>query len=330
VGLLDGKTALVTGGGRGIGRGIARAMAAAGARVMVNDLGTSLAGQGADAGPAAETVAEIVAAGGIAVANTDSVTDFDRAAAMVRSVVDRWGRLDVLVNCAGILRDRMLFNMTEAEWDAVIAVHLKGAFNTMRAAVEIMRQQRAGRIVNMSSVSAFGSPGQPNYGAAKAGILGLTWSAAAALGRYGVTVNAVLPSGATRMMDETAWGREAVERTGRRLSETAAGTPTDPDNVAPLVVFLASDAACDVNGQAFHSWGYGYTLVGHPEPVRRIDADRRLPPEELAELAPKTLTAHLTPPPGFAFGIGLDARPAGEWNDLADGVRLWQSPREPA
>ncbi len=325
MGLLDGKTALVTGAGRGIGRGIARALADAGARVVVNDLGTSLAGDGADVGPAAETVAEIVSAGGIAVANTDSVTDFECAGTMVRSVVERWGRLDVLVNCAGILRDRMLFNMTESEWDAVIAVHLKGTFNTMRAAVEIMRQQRGGRIVNMSSVSAFGSAGQPNYGAAKAGILGLTWSAAAAVARYGVTVNAVLPSGATRMMDETAWGREALLRTGRKLSETAAGTPTDPDNVAPLVVFLASDAAANVNGQAFHSWGYGYTVVAQPAPLRRIDADRRLTPDELVRLAPSTLTAGLAPPPGFAFGIGLEARPDAEWTDLGDGIRLWQS-----
>src|SRR5712692_7728557 len=290
-GMLEGKAALVTGAGRGIGRGIAIALARAGARMVVNDLGTSLAGEGQEAAPADQVVEEIRLAGGRAVADHGSVADFAQGEAMVARTVGAFGRIDILVNVAGILRDRMIFNMTEAEWDAVVAVHLQGTFNCTRAAAVRMREQQAGRIISMSSVSALGSPGQPNYAAAKAGILGLTWSTAHALAKYGVTVNAVMPSGATRMIDSTPRGREVFEQTGKWPSELAAGTERDPDNVAPLVVYLASDAAAGVNGQVFHSFGYGYTLLAQPQALRRLEADRRLTPDELALLFPKTLGA---------------------------------------
>ena len=328
MGMLDGKGALVTGAGRGIGRGIAIALAAEGANVVVNDLGASLAGEGGEKGPADQVVDEIVKAGGKAVANYGSVADFAQAEAMVEQTIRAWGRIDVLVNVAGILRDRMIFNMAEAEWDAVLAVHLKGTFNCTRAASVAMREQRGGRIISMSSVSALGSPGQPNYAAAKAGILGLMWSTANALAKYGVTANAILPSGATRMIDSTPRGREVFEQTGKWPSELAAGTERDPDNVAPLVVYLASDAARGVNGQAFHSFGYGYTLLAQPQAVRRLEADRRLTPDELARLFPSTLGRRLEPPPGTLFGKSLQERPAGEWTDLGGGVRVWQSPWE--
>ena len=328
MGMLDGKAALVTGAGRGIGRGIAIALAAAGAKVVVNDLGASLAGEGGETGPADHVVDEIVKAGGKAVANYGSVADFAQAEAMVEQTVRTWGRVDILVNVAGILRDRMIFNMAEAEWDAVLAVHLKGMFNCTRAASVAMREQRGGRIISMSSVSALGSPGQPNYAAAKAGILGLTWSTANALAKYGVTANAIMPSGATRMIDSTPRGREVFEQTGKWPSELAAGTERDPDNVAPLVVYLASDAAAGVNGQVFHSFGYGYTLLAQPQAVRRLEADRRLTPDELAKLFPSTLGRRLEPPPGTLFGKSLQERPAGEWTDLGGGVRVWQSSRE--
>src|ERR671931_257306 len=270
--LLEGKAALVTGAGRGIGRGIALALAAAGAKVIVNDLGTSLSGEGAESVPANQIVDEILSKGGTAVANRGNVAVFDDATEMVEQTVREFGRIDILVNVAGILRDRMIFNMTEAEWDAVIAVHLKGSFNCTRAASIHMREQRGGGIISMSSVSAIGSPGQPNYGAAKAGILGLTWSTALALERYGVTVNAVMPSGAKRMIDSTQRGREIFEQTGHWPSEMAKGTERDPDNVAPLVVYLASDAAANVSGQVFHSYGYSYTLLEQPHAARAIRA----------------------------------------------------------
>ena len=325
--MLDGKAALVTGAGRGIGRGIALALAQAGAKVVVNDLGTSLSGEGAESLPADQVVDEILTTGGTAEVNRGNVASFDDATQMVEQVVRVFGRIDILVNVAGILRDRMIFNMTEAEWDAVIAVHLKGTFNCTRAASPHMRQQQSGRIISMSSVAALGSAGQPNYAAAKAGILGLTWSTANALAKYGVTVNAIMPSGATRMVDSTPRGRRVFEETGKWPTELAVGTERDPDNVAPLVVYLASDAAANVNGQVFHSYGYAYTLFEQPHAARSIRAQQRWDPEELARVFPKTLGANLKPPPAVGFGVSLDQRPPSEWS-TADGYRYWQSPFE--
>jgi NAD(P)-dependent dehydrogenase (short-subunit alcohol dehydrogenase family) len=328
MGLLDGKAALVTGSGRGIGRGIALALAKAGAKVVVNDLGVSLSGEGAEKTPADQVVDEIMTHGGVAVTNYGSVSDFDQATEMVEQVVSAFGRIDILVNVAGILRDRMIFNMTEAEWDAVIAVHLKGMFNCTRAASIKMREQKGGRIISMSSVSALGSPGQPNYAAAKAGIMGLTWSTANALAKYDVTANAIMPSGATRMIDSTPRGKAIFEQTGKWPSEQAVGTERDPDNVAPLVVYLASDAAASVNGQVFHSYGYSYTLLAQPHAVRSIRSDGRWDPDELARIFPETLGANLKPPPALGFGTKLDERPAEEWTEIAPGRKFWKSPWE--
>ena len=325
MGMLSGKNALVTGAGRGIGRGIAIALAAAGAKVVVNDLGASLSGEGVENKPAQMVVDEIVRAGGAAKPNYGSVADFTQAAAMVQQVIDAWGRIDIVVHVAGILRDRMIFNMTEDEWDAVMNVHLKGMFNVVRAASVSMREQKGGRIISMSSVSALGAPGQPNYAAAKAGIIGLTWSTANAMAKYGVTVNAIMPSGATRMIDSTPRGRQVFESTGKWPSELAAGTDRDPDNVAPIVVYLSSAAAANVNGQVFHARGYGYTLLEQPHAVRHIRAGRRWDPEELVKLFPETLGGNLKVPPSIEFAQKLDDRPADEWRDLGGGRRFWKS-----
>src|SRR6516162_5353986 len=325
MGLLDGKTALVTGAGRGIGRGIAIALAKAGAKVVVNDLGTGLDGEGQATSPAAQVVDEIVKAGGTAAPNSGSVADYKQATEMVEQVVKAWGRIDILVNVVGILRDRMIFNMAKEEWDAVLAVHLDGTFFCTRAASVHMREQKGGRIVSMSSVSALGSPGQPNYGAAKAGIIGFMWSTANALAKYGVTANSIMPSGATRMIDSTPRGRAVFEQTGKWPSEQAVGTDRDPDNVAPIVVYLASDAAANVNGQVFHARGFGYTLLAQPHAVRHIKHVRRWDPEELTKIFPETLGGNLKQPPSIEFGQKIEERPAEEWRDLGGNRWFWKS-----
>ena len=250
---LEGKVAIVTGAGRGIGREHALALAHAGASVVVNDRGASLAGEGEDASPAQEVVNEIVAAGGKAVASYADVSDFGAAEELVARAVDRYGGLDILVLNAGILRDRMLVNMTEEEWDAVIAVHLKGHFAPLRHAGAYWRERSKagedvrGRVITTSSPSGvFGNVGQANYGAAKAGIAGLTLIAAQELGRYGVTVNCIAPNARTRMTEET-FGELARPEDGF--------DPLDPANMSPLVVALAADEAQDITGQCFFVWG---------------------------------------------------------------------------
>ena len=245
---LEGKVAIVTGAGRGIGREHALALSRAGARLVVNDLGADLSGEGSDAGPADQVVAEIIAGGGEAVANGDNVADFDGARRLVEQAVERFGRLDILVNNAGILRDRMLVNMEQGEWDAVIAVHLKGHFApTHHAAVHWRERSKAGdavraRVINTSSPSGvFGNVGQANYGAAKAGIAGLTLIAAQELGRYGVTVNCIAPNARTRMT-ESAYGPLAVPE---------GFDPLDPAHNSPIVVALCADEAQHITGQVF-------------------------------------------------------------------------------
>jgi NAD(P)-dependent dehydrogenase (short-subunit alcohol dehydrogenase family) len=280
VGKLDGKVAAITGGGRGIGRAVARAMAAEGAAVVVNDLGVSVAGETETSSPADAVAEEIRKAGGKAVSNHQDIATMAGGKGLVDQAVKEYGKLDILVNIAGILRDRMIFSMSEEEWDAVIRVHLRGHFCTIHYASIHMRERKAGRIINFSSNAAQGSPGQPNYGAAKAGILGLTYSCANALAKYNITVNAIMPGAATRMTDTIPQGR--YPGATMITSETAGGTPLDPANVAPAIIFLASDEGASINGQCFGASGY---RIAHYAPLR---ADKVLindGPWEIEQLA---------------------------------------------
>jgi NAD(P)-dependent dehydrogenase (short-subunit alcohol dehydrogenase family) len=265
---LEGKVAAVTGGGRGIGREVCKALAAQGAAVVVNDLGVTVAGQKETVSPADDVAKEIKSGGGNASSNHMDISTPEGGEGLVNQAIKDYGKLDILVNVAGILRDRMIFNMTVDEWDAVVRVHLRGHFCTMRPASAHMRERKFGRIINFSSNSALGAPGQPNYAAAKAGILGLTYSSANALQKYGITCNAIMPGAATRMTDTIPAGR--APGAPDRSSETAAGTPMDPSNVPPIIVYLCSDEAADVTGQCFGASGYRITRYSH------IKADRIL------------------------------------------------------
>jgi NAD(P)-dependent dehydrogenase (short-subunit alcohol dehydrogenase family) len=250
---LDGKVALVTGAGQGLGRAEALYLASEGAKVVVNDLGATVEGEGKESKPAQAVVEEIKAAGGEAVAHGGDVSSYDDAKEMIDLAIKEFGDFHILINNAGILRDRMIFNITEGEWDAVVKVHLKGHFNTTRHACAHWREQSKvsgspayGRIVNTSSEAfLMGSPGQPNYAAAKAGIVGLTTSTAQAMHKYGVTSNAIAPRAATRMTEMFGMDPELFA----------------PENVAPLVGFLASPEAERVSGQLFVVWGNQVSLL---------------------------------------------------------------------
>ncbi|MFG2191380.1 3-oxoacyl-ACP reductase [Streptomyces sp. NPDC048639] len=290
---LDGKTAVVTGAGRGLGRAEALELARLGARVVVNDFGQpGRDGSGeASTGPAERVVEEIRALGGQAVAHTGDVADFDQARGLIDLAIGTYGSLDVLVNNAGILRDRMIFSMTEVEWDSVIRVHLKGHFNTTHfAAVHWRERSKAaggpvyGRIVNTSSEAFLaGSPGQPNYAAAKGGIVGLTTSTALALAKYGVTANAICPRARTRMTEDVFAGvpaAPAAASPGVAVDGTRDGAgdggpegidPLAPEHVSPLVGYLASLAAAPVNGQVFVVHGGMVALLERPRVAARFD-----------------------------------------------------------
>ena len=248
MGICDDRVAIVTGAGRGIGREHALLLAAQGASVVVNDLGGSMDGTGSDVGPAQQVVDDITAEGGHAVANTDDVSDWAGAEKLIGTALEAFGRLDVLINNAGILRDRMLVNMTEAEWDAVIKVHLKGTFGPSHFAANHWRERsKAGdevdaRIVNTSSPSGiYGNIGQTNYGAAKAGIAAFTIIAAKELARYGVTVNAIAPAALTRMTTDLGMGQLDDE----------AKEQMSPRHIAPIVCWLASRLSAGVTGRVF-------------------------------------------------------------------------------
>jgi NAD(P)-dependent dehydrogenase (short-subunit alcohol dehydrogenase family) len=281
--MLDGLVAVITGAGRGIGRGEALLFAEEGARVVVNDLGGEWDGTGADTRAASEVVDEIGAAGGEAVPHFEDISEPEGAASLIALALDTWGRLDTVVNNAGILRDRMVFNMTVEEWDAVIKVHLRGHFLVTREACAHWRVQAkaghdvsSGRIVNTSSTSGIlGMAGQSNYGAAKAGIAAFTQIVAMEMARYGVTCNAIAPGARTRMTEKT-FGDLSLPQEG-------GFDPLAPENIAPMVAFLASGAAARISGQVFGVQGGLIQLYQGWTAISAVSKDARWTPGELAQ-----------------------------------------------
>lgn len=294
---LAGRVVVVTGAGRGIGREIALLMAASGAHVVVNDLGGGADGSGAGASPADDVVREIASAGGEAAPSYDSVTTMAGGERIVQTAIERFGRIDAVVNNAGIVRDRSLLKMTEEDFDAVLAVHLKGSFNCAHHAAGIMKDAGYGRIINITSSAGLrGNFGQSNYGAAKAGLMGLTFIWALELGKYGITVNAVAPAGATRM---TA---ALFERTG-----SEPPPEQNPALNAPLVAFLASERAGHVNGQILGRTDYAYTLFQHPKQIAWMWRDGGWEAGQVADHFDAVLGQHLqhvgmVMPKGMEFG----------------------------
>lgn len=304
---LKGKNAVVTGAGRGIGKAVAVALAEEGANVVVCDLGGAVDGSGTDKTLADEAVAECQKLGAKAVAQYGDVSSFKDAEAMVKACVDNFGRIDIVCNIAGIDKPRMIWNMSEEEWDQVVAVHLKGTFNLIRHSAPLMREQRYGRIINCVSEAILGGPSHLNYAAAKGGIATLTYGSARELGKYSVTANAICPQAWTRMTaDEKviegmkkriAAGLMAPEQLDRMMNELA-----DPSYFATFVAYLASDAAANVNGQIFFVSG---TQLGHwsqPEVVAKVTRDwkteGRWPVEEIEKLVPeKLLVGYVNPAP---------------------------------
>ncbi|MFF0424807.1 SDR family oxidoreductase [Streptomyces sp. NPDC004520] len=298
-GLCNGRVVIVTGAGRGLGRAHALAFAAEGAKVVVNDLGVGLDGTGGGAGPAQQVVDEIIAAGGEAVAHGGDIATTEGAASLVTTALDAFGRLDTLVNNAGFLRDRMLVNLDEDDWDAVMRVHLKGHFLPLKhAAAHWRAESKAGRepiarVINTSSgAGLLGSVGQGNYAAAKAGIVGLTLVSAAEMGRYGVQVNAIAPAARTRMTEQT-------------FAETMAapsGTAFDamaPENVSPLVVWLGSAASAGVTGRVFEAEAGRITVMEGWRPGPTADKGARWTPAEAGETTLKLLSSSEPPQPVY-------------------------------
>ncbi len=284
---LKGKTAVVTGAGRGIGRCVALLLAQEGARVVVNDPGVGPDGTGQDQAPADLVAEEIIAHGGEAIPNHDSVASMEGGERIVNTALDAWGRVDILVNNAGILRDRMFIKMSEEDWDAVIAVHLKGTFACTKAAATQMRRQRCGRIINTSSSSGLiGNAAQANYGAAKAAIAGFTRVVARDLGRFGITCNAIAPMAATRL---TVGMLEMAAKMGMIIPVA--------EYIAPLIAYLSTDQAWNVNGQIFYVFGGSVCLAQPPLPMRTIFKPDGWTVDELVEAVPNQLTQFI-PNPG--------------------------------
>jgi len=300
---LRNKSAVITGGAGGIGRQISIALAAEGANVIVNDVGATRDGGGTDKGPADEVVREIKKRGGTAIANCDSVVDFVAAEKLIQSCVSAFGRIDILVNAHGNLCDRMIWNMSEDDWDSVIDIHLKGTFNTCRHACVQMREQKCGRIINVTSDAWRGTVGHVNYGAAKGGIVSLTRSIALEMGRYGVTANCFAPIAATRMTfdDEVKAAIQKRLQSGlitKEQYERFMSMP-GPEHVPPIVVYLATEEAANINGQIFHIEKGRVGVYSEPAEARTIFNKGEIwSLDELEALVPVCLLAgYINPAP---------------------------------
>tara|TARA_Y100001936_G_scaffold247411_1_gene293151 strand:- start:1186 stop:2136 length:951 start_codon:yes stop_codon:yes gene_type:complete len=303
---LEDRVAIVTGAGRGIGKAVAELMAEEGAKVVVNDLGSNLDGSGLSKQPADEVVEQIKEKGGEAVSNADSVSEYNSSKQIIDCALDNYGKLDILVNCAGILRDRMIFNMTEEEWDSVIQVHLKGTFNMVKHSVEQMVLKRYGRIVLCASSSGLGSSGQANYAAAKEGIVGFSRSLASELLEYGISVNSVYPGGATRM---TASIPQTTRDLRKAMDSKKKGTDTqempssdeppeasNPENNAPKMVYLCTEPAGEITGQVFGTFGWNMSLYSPRHVTHSINKVGNWSVEELSNILPISLAKELTNP----------------------------------
>ena len=276
--MMEGRVVVVTGAGGGIGRDIALMMAAHGARVVVNDIGASLSGEGEDVGPAGKVVEEIRSTGGEAVANTDSVAEPASARGVVETAMDHFGRIDTVVNNAGILRDRFFHKMSEPEWDAVIKVHLYGSYYVSRAAAPHMKEQESGSFVHMTSTSGLiGNYGQANYSAAKLGLVALSKSIALDMGRFNVRSNCIAPFAWSRMVSSIPTSTPEEEARVKKLQQMT------PNKVAPLAVYLASDNAAEVNAQIFAVRNNEIFLISQPRPVRSVHRSEGWTPETIAE-----------------------------------------------
>src|SRR5262245_24148951 len=289
-GMVSGKTAIVTGGGRGIGRAIALLLAQEGARVVVSDIGASLQGEGADAGPAQQTVEAIKKAGGEAIFSTLSITEPKNAEAIVKSALDTFGRADILVNNAGILRDVIFHKMSWADWSDVIAVHLNGSFNMSRAVAPIFREQNSGAFVHMTSTSGLvGNFGQANYMAANLGVMGLSPGIALDMARFNVQSNCIAPFAFTRMIESIP---TQSEQDKRRIEAFQRMTP---EKIAPLAVYLCSDAAADITGQIFSVRNNEIYLFNQPRPIKTIHRTEGWTPKGIAVELKAAMASSFTP-----------------------------------
>lgn len=302
---LKGQVALVTGGGRGIGEAVSLYFAEQGASVMVADAGVARDGSGSDAAPAEQVVSKIKEKGGNAIANFTSITDFNAVEEMINTCVATFGKLDILVNCAGVLRERMIVNMTEDEWYAVLNVHLNGSFNLCRHVCAKMKEQKGGRIILLTSDAWRGSVGQSNYASAKGGMVSLCRAVAREMGRYGVTINAIAPMAATRMTmtEEVKAGLKKRMEAGIITKEQYESffTMPGPEFIPPMIAYLASDAAANINGQVFHVEKGRVSIYSEPIEVRSIfktSDNGMFTIDELVDAVPKTLlTGYINPAP---------------------------------